>query len=195
MGTEVNWQPGGSYQPDSDAVMNFRRALCGQKPYCLLMNTDFSKLDHGRVERFFQRCLFYGIWPGFFDEAAASKDPYWASAKKYYERDRDLFQKYIPLLRAVTAAGWQPVTLATSANPALFVERFGPGPTGELLFTVLNPSSEAQSGGLVADWNVLGLPGKGEAIELISGKRQGVGASEWKVSLSPGETQVWRFDQ
>ncbi|MCX6928497.1 MAG: hypothetical protein NT154_35610 [Verrucomicrobia bacterium] len=47
LGTEVNWQPRGEYQPDSDAVMNFRRALCRQKPYCLLMNTDYARSHTG----------------------------------------------------------------------------------------------------------------------------------------------------
>ncbi|HWQ91303.1 MAG TPA: hypothetical protein VN673_06510, partial [Clostridia bacterium] len=84
MGTEVNWLAGKQYRPDSDAVMNFRRALCRQKPYCLLMNTDYETFTEAFVERYFQRCLFYGIWPGFFDQDAASKDPYWASAKRWY---------------------------------------------------------------------------------------------------------------
>ena len=42
-GTEVHWLRRGEYQPDTDAVMNFRRALRRQKPYCLLMNTDYAK--------------------------------------------------------------------------------------------------------------------------------------------------------
>jgi hypothetical protein len=82
LGTEVNWLHQGEYAPDTDAVMNFRRALCRQKPYCLLMNTDYARFTPELVERYFQRSLFYGVWPGFFDEEAASKDPYWVSAKK-----------------------------------------------------------------------------------------------------------------
>ncbi len=126
LGTEINWLHHGEYLPDTDAVMNFRRALCRQKPYCLLMNTDYAKFTPELVERYFQRCLFYGVWPGFFDEEAASKDPYWAPAKKWYERDRPLFKKYIPLLRRLTAAGWQPLTHAVCDNPKILVERFGP---------------------------------------------------------------------
>jgi hypothetical protein len=123
LGTEVNWLSHGSYRPDSDAVMNFRRALCRQKPYCLLMNTDYSQFGPELVERYFQRCLFYGVWPGFFDAEAASKDHYWASAKHWYERDRPVFRKYIPLLRRVTSAGWEPVTHATCSNTNILVER------------------------------------------------------------------------
>jgi hypothetical protein len=105
LGTEVNWLQQGEYAPDADAVMLFRRALCRQKPYCLLLNTDYAKFTPALVERYFQRCLFYGVWPGFFDPDAASKDPYWTSSKRWYERDRALFKKYIPLFQRVTAAG------------------------------------------------------------------------------------------
>ena len=58
LGTEVNWLHQGEYLPDTDAVMNFRRALCRQKPYCLLMNTDYARFTPELVERYFQRCLF-----------------------------------------------------------------------------------------------------------------------------------------
>ena len=88
------------------------------------MNTDYARFTPELVERYFQRCLFYGVWPGFFDEEATSKDPYWVSAKKWYERDRPLFKKYIPLLCRLTGAGWQPLTHASCDNANILVERF-----------------------------------------------------------------------
>ena len=39
MGTETDWNPGGRWQPMSDAELLYRRALCKGKPYCFLMNT------------------------------------------------------------------------------------------------------------------------------------------------------------
>lgn len=39
--------------------------------------------DH--VERYFQRSLFYGLWPGFFSHNAAD-NPYWQNPK-WYDRD------------------------------------------------------------------------------------------------------------
>jgi hypothetical protein len=190
LGTEVNWQRQGEYQPDSDAVMSFRRALCRHKPYCLLMNTDYSRFTPDRVERYFQRCLFYGIWPGFFDEEAASKDPYWASAKKWYERDRPLFKKYIPLLRRITAASWQPLTDATCSNPNLLVERFGPEPGGAVLLTLLNPTADTQDGTVGVDFKALGLKQPASARELVSGKEASRLAGGWRVSLRPQQAEV-----
>jgi hypothetical protein len=190
LGTEVNWQPHGEYLPDSDAVMNFRRALCRQKPYCLLMNTDYAKLTPALVERYFQRCLFYGIWPGFFDQEAASKDPYWTSAKKWYDRDRPLFRKYIPLLRRLTAAGWQPLTYASCDNSKILVERFSPDPGGAVFLTLLNDSPDTQSGTVTADLKALGMKGPASTRELVSGNAVTPSGPGWKFCLRPHQAEV-----
>jgi hypothetical protein len=170
--------------------MNFRRALCRQKPYCLLMNTDFARFTPELVERYFQRCLFYGVWPGFFDEEAASKDPYWASAKKWYERDRPLFRQYIPLLRRVTTAGWQPLTHAACDNPKILVERFGPEADGTVLLTLLNDTSDTQSGSVMADLKALGLEQRVSAQALVSGDAATPYGRGWQVSLRPQQAEV-----
>jgi hypothetical protein len=190
LGTEVNWLHHGEYLPDSDAVMNFRRALCRQKPYCLLMNTDYSRFTPDLVERYFQRCLFYGVWPGFFDEEAASKDPYWASAKKWYERDRPLFKKYIPLLRRLTAAGWQPLTHAACDNSNIRVERFGPEPGGAVFLTLLNDTADPQSGTVTAELKALRLKQPASARELVSSNAATPSGHGYQISLRPQQAEV-----
>ncbi len=193
LGTEVNWLHQGEYLPDSDAVMNFRRALCRQKPYCLLMNTDYARFTQELVERYFQRCLFYGIWPGFFDEEAASKDPYWVSGKKWYDRDRPLFKKYIPLLRRLTAAGWQPLTHAACDNSKILVERFGPEPDGSVSLTLLNDTADTQTGTATADLKALGWKRPHSAQELVSGNAATPSALGWRISLRPHRAEVLRL--
>jgi hypothetical protein len=190
LGTEVNWLRQGKYQPDSDAVMNFRRALCGQKPYCLLMNTDYASFTPDLVECYFQRCLCYGVWPGFFDQEAASKDPYWASTNKWYERDRSLFKKYIPLLRRLTTAGWHPLTHASCSNSNLLAERFGPAADGAVFITLLNDTTETQSGTLTVDLKALGLNQAASARELVSGNTATRSAQGWQISLRPQHAEV-----
>jgi hypothetical protein len=190
LGTEVNWLHHGEYDPDGDAVMNFRRALCRQKPYCLLMNTDYAKFTPALVQRYFQRCLFYGIWPSFFDQEAASKDPYWASTKRWYDRDRQLFKQYIPLLRRVTAAGWQPLTYAACDNPKILIERFGPDADGTLFLTLLNDSGDPQDGTVTVDHKMLGLKQTVSAQELVSGNRAGRSGEGWQISLRPQEAEA-----
>ena len=190
LGTEVNWLHEGAYQPDSDAVMNFRRALCRQKPYCLLMNTDYARFTPELVERYFQRCLFYGVWPGFFDEEAASKDPYWASPKKWYERDRPLFKQYIPLLRRLTTAGWQPLTQASCDNPKILIERFGPAPDGTVFLTLLNDTTDTQSGTVTVDLKALGLKQDASPLELVTGSAARRSGQGWRFSLRPQQAEV-----
>lgn len=125
MGTETVWlsEDKKAYAPIPDEQMALWRTLSGKKPYLLLQNTDFHAFDHSMVDRYLQRALFYGIYPSMFSVDAAS-DPYWADAS-LYERDRDLFKRYIPLVREVGEAGWEPVTRASSDSDDVLVERFG----------------------------------------------------------------------
>ncbi len=189
LGTEVNWLPRGEYLPDSDAVMNFRRALCYQKPYCLLMNTDYEQFTSERVEHYFQRCLFYGVWPGFFDQDAASKDPYWTSAKRWYDRDRALFKKYIPLFQRLTAAGWQPITAVACSNPQLWLERFGSSGQGTSYLTVFNNTSQLQDGVITlsdGEKSTSSLRIK-ELLANATLKRE---ANRWQIQVAPQTVAV-----
>ncbi|MGI4789718.1 MAG: hypothetical protein ACRYFS_12805 [Janthinobacterium lividum] len=124
MGTETSmFTDTGAWSPEPDAVMDLRRTASYHKPYLLLLNTDFSKVDSAKIERYFQRCLFYGIYPSMFS-ANASDHPYWENPS-LYNRDRPLFQKYIPVVQKLSAAGWEPITWARSGNPDVWLERFG----------------------------------------------------------------------
>ncbi|HAK94909.1 MAG TPA: hypothetical protein DCM87_07870 [Planctomycetes bacterium] len=123
MGTETNWNPGGAWRPMRDADLLYRRAVCGPKPFCFLMNTDFDAFGPDRVERYMRRCLAYGMFPGFFS-ADASTGHYF-SRPELYERDRPLFKTYVPLCKLLAEAGWEPITNARSSVPHVHVERFG----------------------------------------------------------------------
>ncbi|MBN1846515.1 MAG: hypothetical protein JW810_12570, partial [Sedimentisphaerales bacterium] len=123
MGTETNWNPGGTWRPLSDAELLYRRALCRAKPYCILMNTPFEDFSHELVERYMKRSLAYGMFPGFFSHNAS--EGHYFTRPEFYERDRDLFKRYIPLCKRVAEAGWRPVTGARSSNEAVHLERFG----------------------------------------------------------------------
>src|SRR6185369_16371776 len=100
----------GQWRPDSDETFNLRRTMSAQKPYLLLMNTDYEKFTSVDVEKYFQRSLFYGVYPSMFSADAATK-AYWDNPK-WYNRDRPLFRKYIPILKRFSAAGWEPITEA-----------------------------------------------------------------------------------
>ena len=141
MGTETNWhvlvgpQAGGekkyAWQPMSAAEMLYRRAMCGPKPFCFLINTDFPAWGAELTEKYMQRCLAYGMFPGFFSSDASTG--HYFSQPALYGRDRALFKKYVPLCKRVAEAGWQPVTKAHTDEAGVCVERFG-----DRLLTVLS---------------------------------------------------------
>ena len=85
-----------------------------------------------------KRCLAYGMFPGYFSADASTKTYF--SQPELFERDRPLFKKYVPLCKLVAEAGWQPITLATSSDAKVYVERFG-----EKYFTVFNDSQEIKT--------------------------------------------------
>jgi hypothetical protein len=157
MGTETDWNPGGTWRPMAHRDLLYRRALCGPKPYCFLMNTDFAKLPAEKVEKYMKRSLAYGMFPGFFSADAASG--HYFSRPELYNRDRPLFRKYVPLCKRVAEAGWQPVTQARANAPAILVERFG-----DDYLTVFNDGAET------ADVVVrILLPAVTGATDLVSG--------------------------
>ena len=139
LGTEVDWFPEGAFSPATDAELGFRRAMAYQKPTCVLLNTRLSTLTSAGMELYFQRCLFYGMFPGLFSHDAHSNS-YWSNAA-LYERDRPLFRKYMPLIRRTAIAGWQPVTRVRAERPEVLTERFGPDGAGVHFVTVLNSGS------------------------------------------------------
>jgi hypothetical protein len=138
IGTETDWHPNGNWRPMSDSDMLYKRSLCKGKPYCFLMNTRFEQFSHELVEKYMKRSLAYGMFPGFFSHNASQG--HYFTRPELYERDRDLFKKYVPLCKLVGEAGWEPVTLARSSDSHVYVERFG-----EKFLTVFNDSPEQRT--------------------------------------------------
>lgn len=140
LGTETNWNWNGKWTPMAISEMQFKRMLCGGKPYCFLQNTDFTKFSYELSEKFMQRSLAFGMMPGYFS-ADASTGQYFENPE-LYERDRPLFKKYLPLCRLVAEAGWQPETGVKVKDSRLLVERFGSPADGAYYLTIFNPESE-----------------------------------------------------
>jgi len=132
-----------------DDELFYRRALCKGKPYCFLMNTVFENFSHGLVEKYMKRSLAYGMFPGFFSHNASQG--HYFTRPELYDRDRDLFKKYVPLCRLVAEAGWEPVTLARSDNQGVYVERFG-----DRYLTVFNDTDRRQDVTLAVEMSTAG---------------------------------------
>lgn len=194
-GTEVNWYESGQFTPPSDEHLLYLRALSHQKPYGTLMNMNFNQLTHARVETYFQISLFYGIYPSMFS-ADASSNRYW-DQPALYNRDRPLFIKYIPLIRTINQAGWQPLTQAESSDSRIILERYGSG-LGFYL-AARNLDAATVNSTLTVDTAGCGLPADGafSVRELIGATRQRadahVGSLTMPVTLPNAGVGLLRF--
>lgn len=180
-GTETDWNPKGKWRPTSDDQLIYQRALAGGKPYCFLMNTDFSKFGYVETEKFMQRALAYGMFPGFFSQSATSRQgAHYFDHPEYYNVVRPLFKKYVPLCRKVNEAEWRPLNrLLASDNPQVIAEQFG-----DSLVTVFNLSDKPQTVKLAA---------KGRAEELVAGGEWDFTAGSKLVEMPPETVRVLEF--
>ena len=139
-GREYTWvDKDGKLTPVEDERYLFFRAMSGRKPYVMLMNNRYE--DASVMEPYFQRSLFYGVFPSMFQGHAEMNETAYFSNPAWYNRDRALFVKYIPLIRKLDEAGWEPVPFAKVDPPEVRIERYGSFEKGNLAFTVHNPTA------------------------------------------------------
>lgn len=191
LGTETDWLRAGQYRPAGDDQMSLWRTMSYQKPYLLLMNTDYDALTPDLVEKYFQRSLFYGMFPGMFSHNAA-ENPYWQNPK-WYNRDRPLFKKYLPLIKRIAEAGWQPVTKATCSNPKLMLERFGPDAQGAVYIVLLNDTAQPERGAVQLEADLLPASRPVRVEELISNRTLQADTGNYIVSLQSQQALVLQF--
>jgi hypothetical protein len=183
-GTETDWNSGGTWRPMSDADLLYRRALCKGKPYCFLMNTQFERFPHAVVEKYMKRCLAYGMFPGFFSHNAS--EGHYFSRPELYDRDRPLFQQYVPLCKRVAEAGWEPIPGARSEDPRVYVERFGAGSSWYL--TVFNDSPDRRTTTITLDRAP--SDSSGSSRELVRGGRVTWEHGKTPLALDPEDVAV-----
>ena len=169
LGTETNWAPEGKYQGESDEIMCYRREVCYQKPYCLLQNTEYGTWSYASTEKYFKRCTAYAVFPGFFSANAATNCYFTQPA--LYNRDRPLFKRYVPIIKRLAGAGWEPLTGARSDKAKVYVERYGSAAKGNLLLTVYNDTDTTQTVKVTLDPKALGLAGTMQVTEMLADRQ------------------------
>jgi hypothetical protein len=190
LGGEENWMPAGKWSPQSDADFNYVRFMARAKPFCLLQYAD---LDAEHLERYFQRCLFYGVFPGNQSTSPTSGKWYWTNPVRV-ARDRRLYARYMPLLIEITRAGWQPLTLARSDPGEIWLERFGEGETFYL--TAFNPTAAVRSARITLDPRA-GVTRRSRIQERVEGREVdwsgGGKPGSFKATLGPEEVRVFQI--
>ena len=165
--------------------LEHKRTIAYQKPFLLQIYNIYH--DLGEVERYLKLCTFYGIYPSFGNLQQIDDES--------YARLVPLYSKYVPILRRITAAGWEPVTYAISSEPTVWIERFGSSPKEELLFTLYNSSKQLVTTLISLDKTI--VPSSSTNITLVDLLTQ----EEWNVKslsenlvtsvdMNAGETRV-----
>ncbi|QNK56726.1 hypothetical protein [Paenibacillus sp. PAMC21692] len=188
MGNERNWLGAGdTFNPDTDETLSKYRTLSGAKPYLMLQNTNFSKFGNAYMERYMEKLLFYGIFPSAFSATADNATNYWKNAS-FYDRDRALFIRYVPMVEAVAEAGWEPLTLASADSPSVAMERYGEG--DEVYLTFMNQGTSAVTSTISFDGQAMGLGTMIAAEELTAGMPLSLVGGQFTLTLDPDEVKV-----
>jgi hypothetical protein len=141
---EALWTSNGAFSPEPGWVTCARRALCYHRPMVYYLYARDCELTSELVELHLKRCAAYAIFPSLAEGKLAGKPCSYWETPELYNRDRPLWRKYIPVIKALSAAGWEPTTYARSGNPKVYVERFG-RPGGPLYLTIYNDSDQGQA--------------------------------------------------
>jgi len=178
--TEVTWADANGFALPADAHedMAFKRSTCYQKQHCFLYDPDdFTWIDYEDTEKYMQFCLFYGIFPGMGNDFNSMgenhsyfTDPYGTPGNEWYmyNRDRDLFKKYVPLVQDISKAGWEPVTYGKTDDPEFLIERYGYKESDDLHFTVFNKGGAGTSTTITLDASDMGIKGNVHVRDLVS---------------------------
>ncbi len=95
-------------------------------------NSGMLRGPAGEAEKRFRLLLFYHVYPGIFSDSVDA-----------LERARPVYRKYIPLMREMGRAGWEPIPWASADDPSVLVERYGPAAGGAVYFALRNPTDAA----------------------------------------------------
>jgi hypothetical protein len=183
-----------------DQFAMLKRSMAWQRPVSTLdQRAGRGQLSPADVERRLQENLFYGIFMGAWDGASeadgAAGAAAWTAAPY-----RGLWARYAPWFDQLARAGWQPVTDATSSDPAVWVERFGTAADGAVYFTVRNQSATDRDTTVTVDLGALGATAVARAVEELTGAAlsaadgaSGTSAS-FRVTVPAGATRLLRLD-
>jgi hypothetical protein len=162
--------------------LRYFRTLSYQKPalrldYMGLLGIETQLSTREGIEQYFKRCTLFGIYPSIGRRC-----------EEAYQKFPDLYKTYMPILRRLGAAGWQPRTFASCSDEKILMERFGPK-EGQLFFTVYNDSDAQLSPRIRLDVELLGISSIQNATELVTGKPLPA-SPELSLTISPEEVSV-----
>ncbi len=187
-GAELSWYSTGDHNTDA---LDFKRAISFQKPIVFLLNEGlndkaFTEFPFKGYEIYFEKLMAYGFFPSFFS-VDASNDPYWKDVKKI-ENGRPFFKKYIPIIKQIAGAGWEPITEAVCNVESVRIERFGE--VRKLFFTVRNNGNKDVQCIVSLNLEELKIFEKFSAQEMVGAQPIKVDKNKLYLSIPANRTQV-----
>lgn len=140
-GGEQTWDYPSGWHPANEAALLRFRAQAGRKPVAFLQEMDdISSWTEAMTTKYLARCAAFGILPSIYNGGADPASPKYFDEADSFERDRHLFRTYMPVIKKLSQAGWEPARLGSVNDGEVFFERFGT----EYL-TIFNPASSAKN--------------------------------------------------
>jgi hypothetical protein len=191
-GAELSWYSSGDHNV---TALDFKRIISFQKPIVFLLNEGlndkaFTEAPYTGYEIYFEKMMAYGFFPSFFS-VDASNDPYWKDKNKI-ENGRPFFRKYIPLIKEISAAGWEPLTAARTKTENIRIERFGEGKM--VYFTIRNNGTDDARCDILIDPGKIKIKGRITANEIVTGKTVIISSNKLTVDVPSGRTRVIKIE-
>jgi hypothetical protein len=155
--------------------VRYMRTIAYQKPALSLLPLTF---DAARLEFAFKLCTAMAIFPSM-------QKPQLRGAEYNF-----LTTKYVPIIKELAYAGWEPITYAESTDPSVKVERFGPK-NGEIYFTLYNVASTPKKVSLEVETSKLNIPSHCAVSELLTGANYATIGS-FNSQIGPGGLAIVR---
>ncbi|MEA3401785.1 MAG: hypothetical protein U9R79_11145 [Armatimonadota bacterium] len=163
---------------------SYIRSASYHKPAVLLNFLNLLGFDErSKHDYHWRMAVLYGLYPSIgrrCDEA--------------YELYGDLYRRFMPSLKRISAAGWEPVTHARMEPAGPAIERFGNSTSG-LFFTIYNEAESDYEGSLTIDARAFGLirdtlVGCDTTTGSTTPVEQAEGQARVELTLPPGEVAV-----
>jgi hypothetical protein len=192
----------GDFESDYDS--SYRRTLSSKKTISNILQWKWGNsppISHDEMENYITQSTFYGIFPYISKEGGNGtwygEGTYWLNST-LYERDRNLFKKYIPIIKNLSKAGWEPILYAYSDNNKIFIERYGNLDTF-LFYTLRTETGSVQTGTININLTKFNIANSANIVvdDILSNSTSVVelnnGNINFNVTITPKSVSIYKI--
>lgn len=163
------------------------RTVSYQKPYLILDHHENEWLDTEIVHTYWKVAVFFSVFPAY--------NYRYQTSDEFYQRDKDIINIYMPVLKQVSRAGWEPLTYARTDVSDVWIERYGDIESG-LYFTLLNTSDRPHTVTISLDEEELKLKDAATVVELIKLEQpETISGNQFRCTIDGRDVKAVRIIQ